>query len=210
MLFYLLGESAAVIQTRSPVSLSCQRRLWSMAQQLRAIGGYREVVPGMNNLTLVFDPDLTSGTAQLALLADLWSASDAQDFIPRSVLIEVSYGGASGPDLELVAAHAGLHPEQVVALHTAADYTVYFLGFQPGFPYLGGLPPVLATPRRDVPRLLVPAGSVGIGGTQTGIYPAATPGGWQLIGRSSVCLFDPILAEPSLLLPGDLIRFVAV
>jgi KipI family sensor histidine kinase inhibitor len=210
MSFYLLGESAAVVQTRLPANLRCQRRLWSLARQLRAMGGYREVVPGMNNLTLVFDPDLTSGAEQLALLADLWERSEAQDVSARLVQIEVTYGGAAGPDLELVAAHAGLSPEQVVAAHTAADYMVYFLGFQPGFAYLGGLPPALATPRRAEPRLLVPGGSVGIGGTQTGIYPAASPGGWQLIGRSSVCLFDPGSSQPSLLLPGDLVRFVAL
>ncbi|MFZ6750373.1 5-oxoprolinase subunit PxpB [Undibacterium sp. Ren11W] len=210
MSFYLLGESAAVIQTCAPVSLFCQRRLWSLAQQLRAIGSYREVVPGMNNLTLVFDPDLTSGAEQLALLADLWERSEAQDFSSRSVQIAVTYGGEFGPDLELVAEHTGLSPEQVIVEHTAADYMVYFLGFQPGFAYLGGLPPALATPRRAVPRLSVPAGSVGIGGMQTGIYPAASPGGWQLIGRSSMSLFNPELAQPSLLQPGDLVRFVAV
>lgn len=210
MKFYLLGECAAVLQTRAPASLWCQRRLWSLAQQLRAMGGYREVVPGMNNLTLVFDPDLTNGAEQLALLADLWESSAAQDFASRSVVIEVTYGGTFGPDLELVAAHAGLSVEQVIAAHTAAEYLVYFLGFQPGFAYLGGLAPVLATPRRAEPRLLVPAGSVGIGGTQTGIYPAASPGGWQLIGRSCVTLFNPELATPSLLQPGDKLRFVAV
>ncbi|WP_227869528.1 5-oxoprolinase subunit PxpB [Undibacterium parvum] len=210
MSFYLLGENAAVIQGCAPASLICQRRLWSLAQQLRVLGGYREVVPGMNNLTLVFDPELTNGAAQLALLADLWDRSEAQDFTSRTVPIQVNYGGEFGPDLELVAAHAGLSPEQVIAAHTAAEYLVYFLGFQPGFAYLGGLPPALATPRRATPRLSVPAGSVGIGGAQTGIYPAASPGGWQLIGRSSLTLFDPELAQPSLLQPGDLVRFVSL
>jgi KipI family sensor histidine kinase inhibitor len=210
MSFYLLGENAAVIQGCAPASLICQRRLWSLAQQLRALGGYREVVPGMNNLTLVFDPERTNGAAQLALLADLWDRSEAQDFTSRTVPIQVNYGGEFGPDLELVAAHAGLSPAQVIAAHTSAEYLVYFLGFQPGFAYLGGLPPALATPRRATPRLSVPAGSVGIGGTQTGIYPSASPGGWQLIGRSSLTLFDPELAQPSLLQPGDLVRFVAL
>lgn len=208
MSFYLLGERAAVIQTRSPPGLLCQRRLWSLAQQLRAIGGYREVVPGMNNLTVVFDPDITNGAQQLELLRALWDSSEAQDFASRTVRIPVCYGGEFGPDLELVAAHARLSPEQVIAAHSEAQYLVYFLGFQPGFAYLGGLPAALATPRRAEPRLAVPAGSVGIGGAQTGIYPALSPGGWQLIGRTAVSLFNPELAAPSLLQPGDLVQFV--
>ncbi len=107
-----------------------------------------------------------------------------------------------------MARHAGLTEKQVVELHASVDYVVWFLGFQPGFPYLGGLPEQLATPRRDEPRLLVPAGSVGIGGAQTGIYPLATPGGWQLIGHTPLPLFDPHRDEPVLLRPGDTVRFI--
>ena len=126
----------------------------------------------------------------------------------RVVEIPVRYGGDDGPDLADVAAHTGLTPEEVVRRHSAGTYTVYFLGFQPGFAYLGGLDPALATPRRTEPRLAVPAGAVGIGGEQTGVYPAAAPGGWQLIGRTELPLFLPERDPPSLLAPGDTVRFV--
>lgn len=118
------------------------------------------------------------------------------------------YGGDAGPDLGVVACHCNLTEKQVVELHASIDYVVWFLGFQPGFPYLGGLPEQLATPRRAEPRLQVPAGSVGIGGAQTGVYPLATPGGWQLIGRTNLPLFSPEREEPVLLRPGDIVRFI--
>lgn len=107
-----------------------------------------------------------------------------------------------------MARHSGLSEKQVVELHSSVEYVVWFLGFQPGFPYFGGLPERLAMPRRAEPRLLVPAGSVGIGGAQTGIYPLATPGGWQLLGRTPLALFDPKRKEPVLLRSGDRVRFV--
>jgi KipI family sensor histidine kinase inhibitor len=124
--------------------------------------------------------------------------------------IRVRYGGADGPDLEEVAAVHDLSPSDVVELHAGATYHVLFLGFAPGFAYLGGLPPGLATPRRSTPRTRVPAGSVGIAGEQTGVYPLAMPGGWQLIGRTDAPLWDLSRPSPALLQPGDLVRFVPV
>jgi KipI family sensor histidine kinase inhibitor len=121
----------------------------------------------------------------------------------------VTYGGKHGPDLGDVAKHGGLSVDEVVRRHTQAEYVVYFIGFQPGFAYLGGLDASLHTPRRAAPRVAVPAGSVGIGGAQTGIYPLATPGGWQLIGHTALPLFDPQAEPPTLLAPGDRVRFVA-
>ena len=123
--------------------------------------------------------------------------------------IPACYGAAYGPDLEDVARHAGLSPERVVELHTAADYEVAFVGFATCFPYLAGLPPAIATPRLSAPRKLVPAGSVAIGGSQAGIYPLASPGGWRLIGRTPLRLFDPHGQPPALLRMGDRVRFVA-
>ena len=125
----------------------------------------------------------------------------------RLVEIPVRYGGEDGPDLAPLAAARGLTPDDVVALHTAPEYVVHFVGFMPGFAYLGGLDVRLATPRRAVPRTFVPAGSVGIGGAQTAVYPVASPGGWQLIGRTPLRLFDPRLDPPTLLAPGDRVRF---
>jgi KipI family sensor histidine kinase inhibitor len=124
--------------------------------------------------------------------------------------IPVRYGGADGPDLAALAKQVGMSVDEVVKRHTQAEYIVFFLGFQPGFAYLGGLDPALHAPRRADPRLEVPAGSVGIGGEQTGVYPAVSPGGWQLIGRTDLNLFDPARQPPTLMQPGDRVRFVAL
>lgn len=128
----------------------------------------------------------------------------------RSHEIPVCYGGPHGPDLHELAQHLGLSEQQVAARHAGADYRVAMLGFAPGFPYLLGLDPALAMPRRGDPRTRVPAGSVAIGGAQTGIYPAELPGGWRLIGRTPLRLFDAHASEPSLLAAGDRVRFRAI
>ncbi|MDF0604777.1 5-oxoprolinase subunit PxpB [Neisseriaceae bacterium TC5R-5] len=208
--FYLLGERAAVLTIPGPANLACQRRIWYLAEELRSKATLLDVVPGMNNLTLIFDPLLSDGKHWLAKLRRDWQHSAEIALVQREVEIPVRYGGEGGPDLQDVAKHAGLTPSQVTELHVQAEYIVFFLGFQPGFAYLGGLPEPLFTPRRSEPRLAVPAGSVGIGGSQTGIYPAVSPGGWQIIGRTDIQLFDPEKPQPSLLLPGDRVRFVAL
>jgi KipI family sensor histidine kinase inhibitor len=123
--------------------------------------------------------------------------------------IAVHYGGEHGPDLDALAEHAGLPSRDVIELHAAGEYRVAMLGFSPGFPYLLGLDPRLAMPRLDTPRTRVPAGSVGIGGAQTGIYPQSGPGGWRIIGRTTLALFDPLHDPPTLLAPGDRVRFIA-
>ena len=190
--------------------MECQRRIWWLADHFRSYAGVREVVPGMNNLTVELDqaaPDLEN---LLDALRTGWRNSDAISFSSRRIEVPVQYGGEAGGDLDEVARHTGLSREEVVRLHSTGEYTVYFLGFLPGFAYLGGMDPRLATPRRKEPRSAVPAGSVGIGGKQTGIYPSVSPGGWQLIGRTSLQLFDPARDPPSLLLPGDTVRFVNV
>jgi KipI family sensor histidine kinase inhibitor len=169
----------------------------------------REAVPGMNNLTLLFDPAQIDAAELEMQVLSAWPQLAAASIEGRRIEIPVAYGGEHGPDLAEVAAHTGLAPEEVVRRHSAGDYVVYLLGFLPGFAFMGGLAPELATPRRASPRVAVPAGSVGIGGEQTGIYPLPSPGGWQLIGRTSLRLFDPDAAEPTLLRPGDRVRFVA-
>ena len=126
------------------------------------------------------------------------------------VEIPVFYGGSYGEDLKDVAAHAGLTEEEVIKLHSSVDYNIYMLGFLPGFPYLGGLDPKLFTPRLDNPRTKIPEGSVGIGGEQTGIYPLESPGGWRLIGRTPLKLYDPDREQPFLYQAGDYIRFVPI
>ena len=204
-----LGENALILNTGASATLECQQRLWAIAAKAAHWPHVRDVVPGMNNLTILFDPLASDGRQLAEKLQAAWDADSISQKTGRKIEIPVVYGGDSGPDLEQVARHTGLAPAEIVKRHTAAEYIVYFIGFQPGFPYLGGLDPKLATPRRSEPRLLVPAGSVGIGGSQTGIYPAASPGGWQLIGRSELQLFDPGASPPTLLQPGDRVRFVA-
>lgn len=130
--------------------------------------------------------------------------------IGKTVDIPVCYGGAFGPDIQVVAEHNRLTPEKVIKLHTEGEYLVHMIGFSPGFPYLGGLTEKLATPRRKTPRLKIPAGSVGIAGQQTGVYPLESPGGWQIIGRTPLALFRPHHDSPSLLAAGDRVRFFPI
>lgn len=208
---YLLGERAVVLELEPPVTLESQQRIWGLTQRLQdrtLFPGVREVIPGMNNLTVLLTDAQSSALDAIERLQSWWEESEAIEPESRLIEIPVIYGGVQGPDLDNVAHHTGMTPRQVVECHSGIDYIVYFLGFQPGFPYLGGMPEKLATPRHGEPRLSVPAGSVGIGGSQTGIYPLATPGGWQLIGQTSLAMFDPQREKPTLLLPGDSVRFV--
>ncbi|RAR66621.1 KipI family sensor histidine kinase inhibitor [Paraburkholderia unamae] len=202
-----LGDEALVCEAPPPATLEVQRRVWAVAALARGWAPVREVVPGMNNLTITFDPLAADAAALAGALKEAWRDAEVTNEAGREVAIPVIYGGADGPDLETVAQHCGLAAADVAARHAEGVYTVFFLGFQPGFAYLGGLAAALHTPRRREPRLAVPAGSVGIGGEQTGIYPAASPGGWQLIGRTAEKLFDPARNPPTLLMPGDRVRF---
>lgn len=205
---YLLGERAVVLELEPPVSLASQQRIWGLSQRLQANETVLEVITGMNNITLILRDPQQNALNAIERLQRWWEESDAQ--IPESRLVEIPviYGGSVGPDLQVVADHAGMTPQQVVELHSSNDYVVYFIGFQPGFPYLGGLDERLHTPRRAEPRVVVPAGSVAIGGSQTGLYPLDTPGGWQLIGQARIDLFNPQQQPPTLLRPGNTVRFV--
>ncbi|QOV70160.1 5-oxoprolinase subunit PxpB [Citrobacter sp. BDA59-3] len=205
---YLLGETAVVLELEPPVTLATQKRIWRLTQRLADVPDVVEAIPGMNNITVVLRDPQTLALDAIERLQRWWEESEALEPESRTIDIPVIYGGEAGPDLPDVARHTGLTQKQVVELHSSIDYVVWFLGFQPGFPYLGGLPENLATPRRAEPRVRVPAGSVAIGGAQTGIYPLETPGGWNLIGRTELPLFNPSLSEPVLLRPGDTLRFI--
>ncbi|MBZ5579383.1 MAG: 5-oxoprolinase subunit PxpB [Acidobacteriia bacterium] len=173
--------------------------------------GIRNLHPAFASVLIDFDPRRRSHADVEALVRERMAApAAASSAESRLVEIPVCYDGADGPDLEDVARHTGLDAARVVELHASAEYLVYFLGFSPGFPYLGGMPAELATPRLPAPRKRVPAGSVAIGGAQTGIYPMESPGGWRLIGRTSRRLFDPAAEPPALLRMGDRVRFVPV
>ncbi len=208
-----LGDSAVRIQFGDQLDETVHRRLLTIADQLRQhpFEGMEECVPAYTTLTVFYNPvHMDYADVEQRLTEVLQQMSDAPVQPGRTVEIPVCYGGAYGPDIEFVALHHGFTVEEVIAMHTAAAYRVYALGFSPGFPYLGGLPTALATPRRATPRLAVPAGSVGIAGVQTGVYPVETPGGWQIIGRTPLALFRPWEHPPTLLAPGDTVRFRAI
>lgn len=205
-----LGEVAVIIQCGDQLSDAVQRRVMSVCALLEksTLPAMIEWVPSYTSVTVFYDPFISS-YPQLCkiLLQQLNQMKESVQYKPRTVTIPVCYGGEWGPDLDYVASEHGLTAEDVIAIHTSGDYLVHMIGFAPGFPYLGGLSEQIATPRRATPRLRVEAGTVGIGGKQTGIYPVDTPGGWQCIGRTPLRLFWPEEDVPSLLAAGDRVRF---
>ena len=207
------GDSAIVVEYGDGIDpgLNARVRLLHRALGARPLAGIVETVPTYRSLMVHYDPMVLSREAVEHVIAEAAERlpEESREAV-RAVEIPVLYGGGAGPDLAEVAALAGLDEQEVVALHASGDYVVFMLGFMPGFPYLGGLPPRIATPRLATPRTVVPAGSVGIAGGQTGIYPSESPGGWRLIGRTPVALFDPSLSPPALLEAGDRVRFVPV
>lgn len=210
-----LGDRAVQVVLGDAPDEPTRRRIAAASRRLAGsrLPGLIECVPGFTSLTVHYDPVQLPPPApgwvdSLAQLLDNPDESGGDD--GRLVEIPVCYGGDPGPDLESLASLHGLTADDVVALHAAGDYRVHLIGFVPGFPYLGGLDAKLATPRRESPRTIVPAGSVGIGGAQTGIYPVESPGGWHLIGRTPLRLFDAHREPPALLRAGDRVRFVPV
>lgn len=214
-----LGETMLLLVFGERVDAEINTRVHAAAARLRAaaLPAVIDLVPAYATLGLRYRPEVWAGDGEAAwrrlaravrdVLEEVEPAPQAEG---RFFELAICYGGEFGPDLEALAQHARFSPEEVVARHTAADYRVAMIGFAPGFAYLLGLDPRLVMPRRAAPRLQVPAGSVAIGGAQTGIYPRALPGGWQLIGRSPQSLFDPGRSPPCLLAAGDRVRFRAV
>ena len=208
-----LGDACVAAQFSETIDESVNKRCIAVAEALeqRRIPGVLDVLPTYNAVTVYFDPlkiDRPSLDVEIHGLVD--SVAQPSNAIPRIVEIPVSYGEAAGPDLQAVAEFAGASPAEVVRLHTSRTYRVYMLGFLPGFAYLGTVDARIAMPRLETPRMRVTAGSVGIAGAQTGIYPCDTPGGWRIIGRTLQKMFDPSASEPCLLKAGDSVRFLAV
>ena len=205
------GDAALVADLGDVIDAGTNRRAIGLADRVRAAGvaGVRDVVPTFRSVAVYFDPLRTDVDALRALLHPRPQDDEERPARPP-VEIPVEYGGESGPDLDAVAAAAGLAPAEVVARHSAREYRVFMVGFLPGFAYLGEVDPAIAAPRQASPRLRVAAGSVGIAGRQTGVYPQASPGGWQIVGRTTTRPFDPRRTPASLLVPGDRVRFVAV
>ena len=208
-----LAESGLLIELGDAIDPAVTARVMALVAALdaAALPGVLDVVPSYTTILLSFDPEIAEPSELEAEVLRLAATATGETVAPgREVTIPVAYGGGFGPDLDEVAAHTGLAPAEVIARHAGAGYVVASMGFAPGFAFLIGLPPELATPRRASPRTRVPAGSVGIGGAQTGIYPSETPGGWRLIGRTPRRLFAIDRDEPFLLRPGDRVRFEAI
>jgi len=216
--FSPLGDSGVIVKLGDVIDQTTHEKVVTFSEYLQKhpFPGMVEFVSGFTTVTVYYDPILLTDPSSdvipyervLAILkkmAEQLPESYARE--ARLVEIPVCYGGSFGPDLEVVAKHNGISSEEVIAIHSSAEYLVYMIGFAPGFPYLGGMDDRLSTPRRSSPRLSIPMGSVGIGGSQTGIYSIESPGGWQIIGRTPQRLFQPDEHSPSLLRSGDKIRF---
>ncbi len=208
--FRIAGDRGLLVEYGDAIDPAINRKVRAMAIALgqQTPQGVVEIIPTYRSLLILYDPFLTDPPQlEEALLRLEERLSEIEIPPPKTVEIPVCYGGEFGPDLEFVAQSHGLSPEEVIRLHSEPVYQVYMIGFTPGFPFLGGLPKILHTPRRETPRTRVPAGSVGIANDQTGIYPIESPGGWQLIGRTPLKIFDPKRSNPFLLKAGDLLKF---
>lgn len=212
------GDGGLLVELGERIDWALNARTRKLAQALeqRDLPGVIEIVPAYCSFLVLFEAATLELDRLKAIIEEQFrdmgdSGGEEPEASGRCVEIPVCYGDDYGPDLASVAQHNGLSPEEVVRIHSSGTYPVYMLGFAPGFPYLGGLDERIATPRLDTPRSHVPAGSVGIAGSQTGIYPLASPGGWRLIGRTPLTLFDPAAEDPvPYYRPGDSLRFVAV
>lgn len=205
----LLGTTAMLFEAPGALDLRVQRRIWALARTVERWPGVREAVPGVTNLMLTFTRPPKDPAALEAQLVDAWHAAGELDIAGNVIELAVQYGGEFGPHLDDVVAHTGLSVDDVVGIHCAPLYTVYALGSHPGYCYLGGMDPRIATPRRKVPVLGLPGGAVSIGGVQTGVSASAGPSGWNTIGRTAMTFFDPAREQPATLAPGDMIRFRA-
>jgi inhibitor of KinA len=202
------SDRSMLVEFGGGVEVDRSRELRCFMQALSGAAFVRNLHPAYTSVLVTFDPRAaTLEEVESALRARLQDMKDVDPPAARVFEISVCYGGEFGPDLEDVARHTNLTTTEVIQLHAAGDYHVRFLGFSPGFPYLSGLAPQLATPRLATPRTHVPAGSVAIGGAQTGVYPLASPGGWRIIGRTPLRLFDPGRTPITLLQIGDHVRF---
>ena len=206
-----MGDAALLVELGAVIDETLNAQVHALARVLEEIPGVAETVPGYASLLVEFDPArLSADVLEEQIQRALVQPAPVVSSHARVIEIPTRYGGEFGPDLEFVARHNHLSVAEVIQLHTSRPFRVFMLGFTPGFPYVGPLPESIAAPRLETPRAKVPAGSVGIAGRQTGIYPRESPGGWRLIGRTEVSLFDSTRDPPALLRPGDYVRFSLV
>ena len=211
---YLLGgDRAVIVEFANEINEEVSRmiRRFSLALTRYPLSGVQEVVLTYRSLAVYFDPLTIEGHQLIGKLKGLQERIMELDLPPaRTIRVPTLYGGEYGPDLGDVADHNGLTPDEVMSIHASATYLIYMLGFTPGFASLGGLSPRIACPRLANPRERIPGGSVGIAGTQTGIYPIDSPGGWRIIGRTPLKLYDPSADPPVLFQAGDYLQFYSI
>ncbi len=211
--FRLMGDRAVLVELGDDISPHINQKVRELyiGTKGHRIKGIKDLVPSYRSLMVVYDPLIISLNSLESQMNAIWNALDnARLPDPRTVEIPVVYGDKYGPDLEWIADYHKMTRQDVIRLHTQPTYQVYMIGFMPGYPYMGEVPDELVTPRRKTPRTHVPGGSVGIAQKQTGIYPVASPGGWQIIGRTPVRLFDPQGKPPSFLEMGDRVKFFVI
>ncbi|XID95990.1 5-oxoprolinase subunit PxpB [Paenibacillaceae bacterium WGS1546] len=220
---YPLGENSLVMQLGLHINEETHRLVQALAAHLdrHPVPGMIEYVPAFTSVTVYYDlghaalEGEASGLSPYEVMSDYLfkaAAEAGERFDAPSAVVEipVCYGGDFGPDLDFVAEHNRLTPEEVIEIHSSGEYRTYMIGFAPGFPYLGGLSDKIAAPRRETPRLKIAAGTVGIAGLQTGVYPLESPGGWQLIGRCPLPLFRPDQWPPTYIQMGNIVKFKAI
>jgi KipI family sensor histidine kinase inhibitor len=206
-----LGDSALLVQLGDEIDIRINQRVHALSTliNISPLDGVIETVPAYSTLLIHYDPLILSNTAIHKWVGGkLAQIENTKPRKPRQIEVPVRYGGQYGVDLEFVADYHHLQVEDVIRIHSSQTYTVYMMGFTPGFPYMGKLDDAIVTPRLETPRTRVPAGTVAIAGSQTGIYPIDSPGGWRLVGYTSLQLFDPASEAPFLFSPGDEVRFV--
>ncbi len=211
--YRIMGDRALLVELGDEISPSVNRKVRELFITLErhSIDGLVEAVPSYRSLLIVYNPQKIILSALRETLDDLQKKMDPSQIPePKTMKIPVVYGGEYGPDLAWVARYHGIDPEEAIRRHTGNIYQVYMIGFTPGFAYMGELPENIATPRRETPRTAVPAGSVGIAQSQTGIYPVESPAGWQIIGQTPLRLFDETNWPPALLEMGDSIQFFPI
>ncbi len=211
--FRINGDRGLLVEFGEGIDAEVNEKVRAMWELLRSrpVAGVEHIIPAYRSLALVYDPMATNPRQLEEQVRTLERHANFEALpIPRALEIPVLYGGKFGPDLEFVAEMNRLTVEEVIVIHTSPCYKIFAIGFAPGFCYLGGLDSRISAPRLATPRQRVPAGSVGIAESQTGIYPLESPGGWRLIGRTPLCLFDPGNPSPFLYAPGDRIRFIPI
>ena len=209
-IFRLAGDRGLLVEYGDVIDPVVNKKVRSMAiaMEKEPLNGVRETIPTYRSLLILYDPATTNpAKLEKEILAFEELLSQIEVPPPDTVEIPVCYGGKFGPDIRFVAEHNSITEDDVVRIHSGAEYHIYMIGFTPGFPFLGGLPKVLHTPRLETPRSFVPERSVGIANNQTGIYPLASPGGWQLIGKTPLKLFAPEHSNPFIYKVGDRIKF---